>query len=86
MKRKIIFLVCGKLHSAEKCKRRALWEFLNIHSFANRKKIEGGPLETFKKIAEKISQSRNNLHKQIFGQGRDSNPRPSAWQTSKKPN
>ena len=46
----------------------------------------GDPLETLKKIAKKVSQSRNNLHKKYFGQGRDSNPRPSAWQTSKKPN
>ena len=29
-----IFLVSGKSHSAEKCNSGALWEFLNIHSFA----------------------------------------------------
>ena len=40
-------------------------------------------LVTLKKL--RVSQSRNTMHKK-FGQGRDSNPRPSAWQTSKKPN
>ena len=42
------------------------------------KKVKGDPLETLKKFAKKVSQSRKNLHKNIFGQGRDSNPRPSA--------
>ena len=51
----------------------------------NRKKLKGGPFGDIKKIAKKVSQSRNKLQKN-FGQGRDSNPRPSVWQTSKKPN
>ena len=37
-----------------------------------------------KKIGEKKSQSRKKPALKIFGQGRDSNPRPSAWQTFKK--
>ena len=49
-------------------------------------KNEGGTLwRHLKKTAKKVSQSRNNLHKKIFGQGRDSNPRPSACQISKNP-
>ena len=48
--------------------------------------MKGNPLETFKKIAKKVSQSRNNNAQKNFGQRRDSNPRPSAWQTSKNPN
>ena len=42
-------------------------------------KLKGDPLETFKKVAKKVLQSQNNLHKKFFGPGRDSNPRPSAW-------
>ena len=42
-------------------------------------------METLKMLRKKVPQSRNNLHKKN-GQGRDSNPRPSAWQTSNKPN
>ena len=60
-----------------------LWEFLNIHFLQNRKKLKGNPLETLKILRQKVSQSRNNMYKKIFGQGRDSNPRLSAWQTSK---
>ena len=40
------------------------------------------PLETLKKFAKKSHKAEKNLHKK-FDQGRDSNPRPSAWQTSK---
>ena len=47
--------------------------------FCKIEKNEGGPFGDIKKIAKKVSQSRNNQHKKIFGQGRDSNPRPSAW-------
>ena len=42
-------------------------------------------MEILKNFAKKKSHSRNNMHKKI-GQGRDSDPRPSAWQTSKNPN
>ena len=54
--------------------------------FCKIKKMKGGPSETLKKIAKKIVSQRNELHEKMFGHGRDSNPRPSAWQTSKKPN
>ena len=53
--------------------------------FCKIEKNKQGPFGDIKKICEKISRSRNNLHKKI-GQGLDSNPRPSAWHTSKKPN
>ena len=46
--------------------------------------MKGDPLETLK-LAKKVSQSRKPAQKS-FGHGRDSNPRPSAWQTSKKLN
>ena len=47
--------------------------------------MKGGPFGDIKKIAKKVSQSRKNLQKK-FGQGRESNPCPSAWQTSKSRN
>ena len=47
------------------------------------KKMKGDPLVTFKKFAKKVSPSRKKPAQKIFGHGRDSNPRPSAWQTSK---
>ena len=34
---------------------------------------------------KKVSQSRKKFAQKNFGQGRDSNPCPSAWKTSKKP-
>ena len=46
------FEVSGKSHSAEKCKRGTLWDFLNIHSVAKYQKLMGG---TIKKIRKKIS-------------------------------
>ena len=46
--------------------------------------MKGNPLEISKKICEKSLTKPKKLHKKIFGQGRDSNLRPSAWQTSKK--
>ena len=58
------------------------FRIFNIHSVAKYEKLKGDPLETLKKLREKVSQSRNNMHKKI-DQGRDSNRRPSAWQTSK---
>ena len=33
------FEVSGKSHSAEKCKRGTLWDFLNIHSVAKYQKL-----------------------------------------------
>ena len=44
------FEVSGKSHSAEKCKRGTLWDFLNIHSVAKYQKLMGG---TIKKTSEK---------------------------------
>ena len=44
------FEVSGKSHSAEKCKRGTLWDFLNIHSVAKYQKLIGG---TIKKNSEK---------------------------------
>ena len=52
--------------------------------FCKVEKNEGGPLGDIKKFAKK-SQSRKTCTKN-FGQGRDSNPCPSAWQTSKSRN
>ena len=77
------FLVSGKSHSDKKCK-RGLWEFLNIHSFAKKEKIEGGPFGDIEKVCEKSLTKLKYPAQKIFGQGRDSNPRPSAWQASKK--
>ena len=47
------------------------------------KKMKGDPLETFKKIAKKSLTKPKKPAQKIFGHGRDSKPRPSAWQTSK---
>ena len=47
------------------------------------KKMTGGP---FGDIWEKKShEAEKKIAQKNFGQGRDSNPCPSAWQTSKKP-
>ena len=43
-----------KSHSAEKCKRGTLWDFLNIHSVAKYQKIDGGTLWSNKKNQEKM--------------------------------
>ena len=47
--------------------------------------MEGGPFGDIKKMRKKSHQAEITSTKN-FGQGRDLNPRPSAWQTSKKPN
>ena len=61
----------------------APWESLNIHFLQNRQKTTGEP---FGDICEKkVSQSRKKFAQKNFGQGRDLNTFPSAWQTSKKP-
>ena len=48
-----------KSHSAEKCKRGTLWDFLNIHSVAKYQKIDGGTLwsNTKNRKNEKFEQS-----------------------------
>ena len=38
------FEVSGKSHSAEKCERGTLWDFLNIHSVAKYQKLMGGTI------------------------------------------
>ena len=53
--------------------------------FCKIEKNEGRPFGGIEKICgKKVSQNRKNQHKKDFGQGRDSIPRPPAWQTSKK--
>ena len=48
--------------------------------------MKGGPFGDIKIIAKKsLTKPKKNLHKK-FGQGRDSNPCPSVWQTSKSRN
>ena len=49
------------------------------------KKVKRGPMETLKKLRKKSDKAETTCTKK-FGQGRDSKPRPSAWQSSKKPN
>ena len=58
---------------------------MNIHSFQNMKKMKGDPLESLKKLRKKSHRAEKPAQK-TFGQGRDSNPRPSAWQTLKRRN
>ena len=41
--------VSGKSHSAEKCERGTLWDFLNIHSVAKYQKLMGGTIKKFRK-------------------------------------
>ena len=52
--------------------------------------MKGGPFgdtsETLKKLRKKVSQSRKKSTQKKIGQGRDSNPCPSTWQTSKSRN
>ena len=45
--------------------------------------MKGGPLETFNKFAKKILTKPKHPAQKNFGHVPDSNPRPSAWQTSK---
>ena len=47
--------------------------------------MKGDPLKTLKKFAKKKSHKAEKPEQKSFGQGRDSYPHPSAWQTSKKP-
>ena len=54
--------------------------------FCKIEKNEGGPFGDIKNFAKKVSQCRKKHAQKMFGHMRDSNQRPSAWQTSKKPN
>ena len=68
------------------CKKGDPSGFLNIHIVAKLKTNDGGHFGDNKKnLRKKVTQSRNNMQKK-FGQGRDSNPRPSSWQISKNSN
>ena len=73
-----------KSHNAKNCRRGHFEIFLTSILLQNTKKMKGGIFGDMKKNCEKnkaeITCTKN------FGQGRDSNPRPSAWQTSKNPN
>ena len=78
-----------KSHNAENCKRgvRGHFEiFLTSILLQNRKKIEEGPFGDIKKNCEEKFHKAEIPCTKNFGQGRDSNPRSSAWQTSKNPN
>ena len=46
--------------------------------------MEGGLFGDIKKFAKKSLRKPKKPAQKTFGQVRDSNPRPSAWQTSKK--
>ena len=71
----------GKSHSAEKYKRGPSGVFEHPF-FCKIEKNEDRALWR-RKLRKEVSQSRNNMHK-IIDQGRDSNPRPSVWQTTKR--
>ena len=58
-------------------KEGTLWDFLTFVLLQNTKKTKAGCKKNHK---AEITCTKN------FGQGRDSNPRPSAWQTSNNPN
>ena len=45
--------------------------------------MEGALWRHLKNLQKKVSLSRKKPAQKNFGHGRDSNPRPSAWQTSK---
>ena len=45
--------------------------------------MKGDTSGTLKEFAKKKSHKAEITYTKNFGQGRDSNPRPSAWQTSK---
>ena len=54
--------------------------------FCKIEKIEGvTPWRHLKNLRKKVSQTRKKPGQKFFSQGRDSNPRSSAGQTSKKP-
>ena len=70
----------------KKCKRGPLGVFEHPF-FCKIEKTEGDPVEALKKLQKNVSQCRKKSAQKInFGHGRDSNPRPSARQTSKTPN
>ena len=73
-------------HSAEKSERRDPLGFLTFVLLQNTKKMKGGIIfGDMKKNCKKNHKAEITCTK-YFGQGRDSNPLPSAWQTSNNPN
>ena len=68
----------------KKSERRDPLEFFNIRSVAKYQKNMGGIFCDMKKNAKKSHKAEITCTKN-FGHGRDSNPRPSAWQTSNNP-
>ena len=66
-------------------KEGTLWDFLTFVLLQNTKKMKGGIFGDMKKMRKKSHKAEITCTKN-FGQGRDSNPRPSAWQTSNNPN
>ena len=79
-------MVSGKSHSVEKCKRRDSSGVFEHRFFCKiEKNLNRGPFGDIKNLRKK-SHKAEIIRTKNFGQGRDSNPRPSAWQTSKKPN
>ena len=66
-------------------KEGTLWDFFNIRSVAKYQKKMGGIFGDMKKNCKKSHKAEITCTKN-FGQGQDSNPRPSAWQTSNNPN
>ena len=64
------FEVSGKSHSAEKCKRGTLWDFLNIHSVAKYQKLMRGTIKkNFGK--ESVSQCRKKEESLIVSKQMD---------------
>ena len=59
-------------------KEGTLWDFLTFVLLQNTKKMNGRIFGDIKKIAKKSHKAEITCTKN-FGQGRDSNPRPSAW-------
>ena len=65
------------------CKRGPLGGFEHPFLCKIEKKMKGGPFGDIKKLCEKGLTKPKKTCTKKFNQGRDSNPRPSAWQTSK---
>ena len=61
-----LFLVSGKLHSAEKWKRGSLGVFKHPCFLQIRKKLNGDHLETLKEFGKKSLTKPKNLHKKFL--------------------
>ena len=60
------FLVSGKSQSAQKCEREGALGLFEHPICCETKKMKKGPFGDNKKLAKKVSQSQNNLHKKIW--------------------